>query len=304
MMDKDYLLEKWLKNDLTDAEKKAFDELDETPFNQYIIDAAQYFKASQFYEASSFDVFRERHSSHKKTIRRLRGLNPLLKLASAIVIGLGVYLVFFFNKLTHIETVASEKTTIELPDHSKVELNALTTIRFDAENWYKKRALELNGEAFFKVEKGSVFDVITKDGKITVVGTQFNVKQRDRYFEVKCFEGVVKVVSDTIIRELHAGNVFQILHGKFFETKTKVLSPKWIHNISNFEAVPFKEVLAEFERQFNIEIDYNNIDVNRLFTGGFMHGNLENALISVTQPMNMTFEIRSSNLIIIHGKED
>ncbi|TGV02718.1 FecR family protein [Flavivirga rizhaonensis] len=303
-MDKDYLLEKWLKGDLTDAEKEAFSKLDDAQFNQYIIDAAQHFKVSNFSEVDSFQDFKQRYNLHRTPVKKLSWLHPLLKIACVIVVSLGIYFTFFFNRLTHFETMASEKTTIELPDHSKVELNALTEVWFNAENWNKKRALELEGEAFFKVATGSVFDVKTHDGIVTVVGTQFNVKQRDHYFEVKCFEGIVKVTSDTITRQLYAGDVFRILHGTFSETKTTVPSPKWTHNISNFEAVPFKEILAELERQYNIEVTFKGIDANRLFTGGFVHDKLENALISITQPMNLTFELRSSNLVIIHGKEN
>ncbi|WP_303315997.1 FecR family protein [Flavivirga abyssicola] len=303
-MDKDYLLEKWLQGGLTDAEKEAFSKLDDAQFNQYIIDAAKHFKLSNFSEVDSFQDFKQRYNLYKTPVKKLHWLHPLLKVACVIIVGLGIYFTFFFNKLTHFETMASEKTTIELPDHSRVELNALTEVWFNAGNWNKKRTLELEGEAFFKVATGSVFDVKTDDGIVTVVGTQFNVKQRDHYFEVKCFEGVVKVTSDTITRQLHAGDVFRILNGTFSETKTTVSSPKWTHNISNFEAVPFKEVLAELERQYNIKVTFKEIDANRLFTGGFVHGKLENALISITQPMNLTFELRASNLVIIHGKEN
>ena len=303
-MDKDYLIEKWLKDDLTDAEKEAFSKLDDAPYNQYIIDAAQHFKASNFHKVNDFIIFKQHYDSHKRSVKRLYWLNPLLKIASVLVIGLGIYFAFFFNMLTYIETMASEKRVIELPDHSKVELNALTSVAFNAENWNEERKLELDGEAFFKVAKGTVFDVKTDDGMVTVIGTQFNVKQRKHYFEVKCFEGIVKVTSDTITRELHAGDIFQVLNGEFSEGKTVALVPKWTHNISSFEAIPFKEILAELERQYNIQVIYKGKDANRLFTGGFVHNKLENALISITQPMNMTFELRSSNLVIIDGKEN
>ncbi|GAA3653950.1 FecR family protein [Flavivirga jejuensis] len=302
-MEKDYLIETWLKGDLTVAEKEAFSKLDDALFNQYIVDTAQHFKASHFSKVNDFKTFNQRYHSEKTFVKKLYWLPPLLKIASVIIIGLGIYFSFFFNTLTHIETLASEKTIIELPDHSKVELNALTRVTFNAENWNKKRELKLEGEAFFKVAKGRVFDVKTHDGIVTVVGTQFNVKQRAHYFEVKCFEGIVKVTSDTIVRVLHAGDVFQVLNGTFSERKTKASTPRWPHNISNFETIPFKEVLMELERQYNIQVIYKGIDANRLFTGGFEHNKLENALISITQPMNMTFELRSSNLVILHEKE-
>ena len=98
------------------------------------------------------------------------------------------------------------------------------------------------------------------------------------------------------------GDAYQILNGEYIERKTTSRAPLWIENKSIFEAIPLKEVLAELERQYNIEITYKNINTKRLFTGGFVHDNLENALIAVTKPMNLTYELSSSNLVILHGE--
>jgi len=189
-----------------------------------------------------------------------------------------------------------------LPDQSIVELNALSSIDYNAKKWNENRELTLDGEAYFKVSKGNVFDVKTTIGLVKVVGTQFNVKQRYNYFEVVCFEGVVEVTSNSITRKLLAGDTYQILNGKFSEGKTNALAPEWIHNISEFKRIPFKEVLSELERQYNIQISYENVDANRLFTGSFPHDNIENGLIAITQPMNLTYKFKSSNLVVIYGK--
>ena len=303
-MDKEYLIEKWLKDELSDTEKQAFHKLDDALLNDYIIDNAKYFKASYFNKLDDFKAFKERYKSSNKSVKQLSWFKPLLKIASVFIIALGIYFTFFFSNTTIVRTIASEKTTIELPDHSKVELNALSSIEYNVKNWENNRALNLYGEAYFKVAKGKSFDVKTTGGTVTVLGTQFNVKQRNNYFEVKCFEGSVKVVSDTIVRQLLAGDTYLILEGKFTESRTINSSPKWTDNISEFKAIPIKEVLSELERQYNIEVTFKNIDVNRLFTGGFHHDNLENALIAITQPMNMTYELSSSNLVIIHGKKN
>ncbi len=181
-------------------------------------------------------------------------------------------------------------------------MNALSSIEYKQENWNEKRSLHLDGEAYFKVAKGKKFNVFTESGVVTVVGTQFNVKQRANFFEVKCFEGKVSVVSDTIKRMLHSGQTFRISNQKFSEGITTDTTPKWTANMSDFDSVPFKEVLAEMERQYNIKITNKNANVDRLFTGGFVHHDLENALISITQPMNMTYELSASNQVIIRGK--
>ncbi|MFD0836033.1 FecR family protein [Mariniflexile aquimaris] len=302
-MDKEHLIEKWLKDELNDSEKELFSSLDDAELNENIIDNAKHFKASHFYKLEDFNTFKAQYQSLKTPVKKLNWMNPLLKIASVILIGLGVYFAFFSNPLTHIETLVGEKSTIVLPDHSKVELNALSSIEYNTKNWDDKRYLELQGEAFFVVSKGKTFDVKTESGTVTVVGTQFNVKQRFNYFEVKCFEGIVKVTSGTITRKLLAGDTYQILNGKFTQGKIAASAPKWIDNWSEFEAMPIKEVFSELERQYNVQVTFRNIDTNRLFTGGFVHNNLENALIAITQPMNITYELSSSNLVIIHGKK-
>lgn len=303
-MDKDELIEKWLNSDLSAEEKQAFNELEDAEFNKYIVDSARHFKANRFSKADDFSTFNDHYrASHKQTRSDLWN-SPFLRIASVLIIGLGLYWAFFSNNLKSIETLPSQKLTVELPDHSFVELNALSKIEYNKNDWANKRDIQLQGEAFFKVATGKTFNVITQDGIVTVVGTAFNVKQRDNYFEVKCYEGIVRVESGTIERKLYAGDIFKLLENNFSELKTLDEKPLWTQNISNFEAIPIKEVLAELERQYNVEVVIRNIDGNRLFTGVFEHNNLENALQSVTQPMGMTFELSASNLVVIHDKNN
>ena len=301
-MDNRDLIEKWLNNDLTEAETKVFMQMEDYELNKAIIENAKYFKASEISKIEDFNAFKMRYNSQKTSTKKLYNLNTFLKIAAILVVAFGVYFLFFVNNLVQIETLASQKTTIELPDHSRVTLNALSEIEYNKRDWKDNRVVYLDGEAFFKVTKGKTFDVITKNGKITVVGTQFNVKQRDQYFEVNCFEGTVVVSSNVIDKTLNKGDTYQILNGKYIEGQTDMISPEWLSNKSVFEAIPFKEVLAEMERQYNIEITYKNINTNRLFTGGFTHDNLENALISITKPMNLSYELSSSKLVILHGE--
>ncbi|WP_282136155.1 FecR family protein [Seonamhaeicola maritimus] len=302
-MDKDDLIKKWLNDELTGAEKKQFCELSDSEFNEVIVDKAKHFKASNFFKTSEFESFKELYEQQKPT-KKYASFNVFLKIASVVIIGLGLYYTIFFNAQTNIETLAGEKLAYILPDNSIVELNALSSIKYTKEEWQDHRMLLLDGEAFFKVEKGSTFNVKTSHGLVTVVGTEFNVKQRRNYFEVKCFEGIVKVNFDHVNKTLSEGNSFLVLNGEFTEGEINNKAPKWTENMSEFNAIPFKEVLAEIERQYNLQIVYKDINTNRLFTGGFPHDNLENALIAITQPMNLSYELSPSNMVTIHDKEN
>ncbi len=303
-MNKDQLIEKWLNFELNATEIEAFRQLEDYQSHIDILEGAQHFKASNFSEIKNFNAFKDRYQAQNKPVSKLIWLNSMLRIAGVLVVAFGIYFTFFYNNLTQIQTLASQKTTIELPDNSQVTLNALSSIEYNKRKWDRSRELKLDGEAYFVVAKGKQFDVFTTDGIVTVVGTEFNVKQRDNYFEVRCYEGIVKVSSDTIIRELKAGDTYKILNGILTSGKTSSPEPQWTNNISSFEGISLKEVFSELERQYKINITLKNINANRLFTGGFTHLNLNNALISITQPMNLTFEMNSSNSVVIHGRED
>lgn len=299
-MDKEVLIEKWLNNALTDSEKEVFEGLDDYKLNVSILEAARQFKAPTSDAIQDFESFKNRYKAHKTPAKTLNWLSPALRVAAALIVGLGIYFFAFTNSTTSVETLANQKSSVELPDQSKVTLNALSQIAFNADDWEQNRAVNLEGEAYFKVEKGHTFDVITKTGTVTVVGTEFNVKHRQNYFEVKCFEGVVNVISGKLERTLHAGDTFQILNGNFTEDKTAYQEPQWTKDISRFSEIPLWAVIADLERQFDVKVTLKNVNSTRKFSGGFKHNNLKEALISITKPMGLIYEVSSSNDVVIH----
>ena len=301
-MEKDYLVKKWLNDDLSDLERKEFELMDESKLDMRILEEAKRFKASRFSETPSFNELKGRlpikTSPSKKT-----WLRPFIAIAAILVVGVGLFSLLFPNSETNIQTLVSEKTTIELPDTSHVTLNAMSTLSFDESSWNTNREVNLEGEAFFKVAKGETFDVLTRQGIVTVVGTQFNVKERSDYFEVICYEGIVKVTVGKTTQQLTAGASLQWVKGKMKLHTTTYTLPQWTKNVSDFRGVPFHEVIAELERQYAIELSYPEEKSTLLFTGGFVHDSLENALLSITQPLNLNYIIESSSQVTLSNSE-
>jgi ferric-dicitrate binding protein FerR (iron transport regulator) len=164
--------------------------------------------------------------------------------------------------------------------------------------------LELDGEAYFKVKKGSVFSVVTEQGSVTVLGTEFSVKSRDQYYEVVCYEGKVRVDGIKLV-ELGKNELFRVIDTTLAETQShQTLIPSWIMNESRFNSVPISEVFDEFERQYGVEFTRKGIPQDRLFTGSFTHEDLNLALRSVTLPMNIRFEIVDDKSIVLTSAED
>jgi ferric-dicitrate binding protein FerR (iron transport regulator) len=302
-MKKEDLLKKWLVDKLTDAELKDFESMDDFHFNTKIVEKAKLFDIPVSESVKSYSDFKKGLSNSSGKIIWLRTNSLLFRIAGVFIITIGLYFLFFFNNLTTIQTLASQKTTFELPDASEVLLNADSQIKFNKRKWNDKRELILKGEAFFKVEKGSKFDVITSNGIVSVLGTQFNVKSRNNYFEVKCFEGIVGIRSNGILKELKKGNTYRIYNNAVMIDSVITNQPEWLHNISSFKAVPLSMVINEFEIQYGIEVEVVKVDVERIFTGSFANDNMEQALISITVPFNLKYKKSGPNKISIYKSE-
>lgn len=287
MMNREELISKWLNNDLNDQELEAFKMLEDYNDLVKLDHGIQAFKAEDYNTSAELETVLKAIKTSKKP--STHWVKPLVYVAAVLAICFSIY--YYTTTLdTTVTTQFAQKTLVELPDNSSVNLNAKSLLVFNKNSWKNEREVTLEGEAFFKVAKGSSFNVITKSGTVTVYGTQFNVKQRAHYFEVICYEGLVGVTYNSQETKLKPGDSFLIIDGKqIAKEKENRSTPSWVNNESTFKSLPYKEVIAEFERQYDVDITLLNIDSNQLFTGSFAHNNLEVALKAITLPLHVTY---------------
>jgi len=295
-MKREDLISKWLDNSLNNQELEAIKKLEDYDDLVKLNQNLQAFKSDNY--DTSKELERVLSSIKSKKQPSTNWIKPVMQVAAILAICFSLY--YYTTTLdTTITTEFAQKTTIELPDESSVSLNAKTFLAFNKKSWKNERNVNLEGEAFFKVAKGSKFNVITKSGKVSVFGTQFNVKQRDQYFEVVCYEGLVGVTYNSQLTKLNAGDSFLIIDGKLIvNEKESKTTPSWLNNESQFKSLPYKEVLAEFERQYNVTVITKNIDANQLFTGSFSHNNIDIALQSISLPLHLNYS-KNNNTITL-----
>src|SRR5690606_3871669 len=98
-----------------------------------------------------------------------------------------------------------------------------------------------------------------------------------------------QVIYSSYNEKLSAGNRLLVLDGKLVANeKENITEPSWINNQSTFTSLPYKDVIAEFERQYDISMDTKKVNDSQLFTGSFTHNNLDVALKSITLPLQLT----------------
>lgn len=295
-MREDYLA-KWLNNELTEAELSEFKKTDSYATYLKIRDTTDTLEQPDFDIDQAWKQLESKRSQEEPKVITLSPFKSFLKVAAvaAIVLGGAYFYLNFQNE--SISTQYAETKEIILPDTSEIRLNAESQISYDEKKWDKKRNISLKGEAFFKVAKGKAFTVTTEQGTITVLGTQFNVENREDFFEVTCYEGLVSVVYDGEETKLPAGNSIIAINGKLSKSSAIIDGqPSWMQNESSFQSIPLKFVLAEFQRQHNIKVDSEGVDTNMLYTGSFSNTDKDLALKSISIPLQIKFTLKGSNV--------
>ena len=189
---------------------------------------------------------------------------------------------------------------VKLPDNSEVILNAKSILSYDENNWENNRNLNLDGEAFFKVEKGNKFTVNTDIGEVSVLGTQFNINTKASIFDVICYEGKVSVKTKNQQRILTQGQAFKALeNGNFEDFFIKNSVPSWTENETSFYNSPLKKVIKSLEDQYQISIDDSAVDTSQRITGSFINNDLEIALQTVFVPLKINPTFKDSKTVVL-----
>lgn len=297
-MDQEKYIKKWLDGSLSEDERRAFEQTEDYRFLTRLDQSLQRFKAPDFDESVETEKLRTPKPQTK--IRSLSWSNPLLQVAASLLIAVSAITFYLVHdQQSAVEITANQKSELYLPDSSFVELNVRSLLSFREHSWEKSRKVNLEGEAFFKVAHGSRFDVITPSGTVSVVGTQFNVKSRDDYFEIACFEGKVKVLMAGQEIMLAKGETWRTLGGTGQSLDLQLATtPDWLRGESQFQSVPFIYVVKELERQYDIDVRLKNINTQRLFTGSFAHDNINLALKSISLPLNLSYQLEEDQVLL------
>lgn len=295
---KNNYLSSWIEGEITDEELKKY--ITEEEFLSFqklniFLDSVEV-KDSNIDE--SYNSIKEKLELKRKQKRNLLKLFRYTAVAASIVLFFGIFKTFYFSNSVNVK-VGSKKVLV-LKDKSEVIISSQSTLSYPS--FFKlNRTLKLEGEAFFKVEKGNTFTVKTKMGSVTVLGTKFNVISYDNYFEVVCYEGKVSVKINNKKYILTAKEHLRFYDGNYenWVEEIDVVGPKWIHAESSFKSVPVKYVIANFEMQYGVKINYPNKYEKIKFSGSFTHNDIDIALKSIFTPLNLTYSNNGIGNIVV-----
>lgn len=237
-------------------------------------------------------------------VRRMLPRKQWLALAASLLLLISVgSFMRLYSVLTYCP--AGVHTSLNLPDGSVVNLNAATTVEYHPYWWFLSRKVELEGEAFFSVEKGKNFRVVSDLGSTEVLGTTFNVFARGENYQVTCHTGSVRVndamtdkmviLSPNELAELEKSGGFKVS-----SLDSQRQSPAWTNNLIMFRSAPLRLVFEEIERQYGIVIE-TPATMQQVYSGNFsLDQSVENILSLLCLPFDLTYERQSGNNYLVY----
>ena len=241
-------------------------------------------------------------SEDTKVISFWRRLAVPVAAAASIALLLWFVLMPQGEMVKHI-TFAGDHSQVELPDGSIVTLNANSTIEYDKASWSEERKLELTGEAFFDVRKGSDFRVQTKNGSVSVLGTSFNVFNRSNQLEVACYTGKVKVECATGSESLTPGKCSISDAERIDVVGFDADQKDWRTGHYSYDGASVQRVLNEVAIQYNLDIKFNE-DIDRQFYGSFRvsDDNSQEILSIICKAMSLDYVFVDGQTVVVKEK--
>lgn len=173
-------------------------------------------------------------------------------------------------------TRMGEQKEVVLGDGSQVTLSYASELVASAQRPDKPRRLSLTGEAYFRVRHtGTPFIVSTQYADVEVVGTEFDVRERDGGVEIGVVTGTVRVRSikdgkdSTLLLAQHQVAVCP-LNG--FPRRVEDISspdyPGWLHSKLLLYGTSFQAACRELEMRFDVTVAIHDPTVReKVITG-------------------------------------
>lgn len=213
-----------------------------------------------------------------------------------------------YNTMT---TPKGRQFQFTLPDGTKVWLNAASSIRYPTSFNEAKREVTIQGEAYFEVvqnAKAPFMVNVANKAKVEVLGTSFNISayENDNSVQTTLVEGAVLVTSNNNLKApvLLSPRDLAIINNGAQAIKVQsnvhlesILS--WKNGMLNFEGVPFKDIMKQVERWYDIDVEYENGIPSIKFVGKVTRDLPLNGLLSALESTDVRFRVEGRKLIVM-----
>ncbi|MDR6781569.1 transmembrane sensor [Pedobacter africanus] len=210
------------------------------------------------------------------------------------------------NLWNTIETPKGGKYQINLPDGTRVWLNAASALRYPAKFAGDKRVVTLTGEGYFEVAKNREMPFVVKTAgqEVQVLGTHFNINSYADEGSVKTTlaEGSVRVipVAEAEKVTLKPGEQSE-LDKKGIQVKKADLEAvlAWKQGDFIFDGEDLKSIMRKVARWYDVEVIYKGAFDNLKFGGSISRSkNISSVLGIMEETGSVHFDIEGKRVTV------
>ena len=191
-----------------------------------------------------------------------------------------------------------------LSDGTKVWLNADSRFEFPSKFVGQERRVYVEGEVYFEVAKdvSHPFVVTTKQAKVRVLGTSFNVRAYpDEIYRTTLLEGCVEVLykKDVVKLQPHEQWILDGDVGRVAPVNVR-MAASWKNGSFAFDDEPLLNVFQELERWYDVHVFIANEEIREMkFTGIFpRYANMDKVLNIVELATGVSCKVSNRTIVI------
>jgi transmembrane sensor len=208
-----------------------------------------------------------------------------------------------FNKVF---TGPGRQWQLELPEGTKVWLNASSSIRYPLTFGKTGRLVEMTGEVYFEVvhNSGLPFQVKTARQLIKDLGTSFNVKAypTDKSIITTILKGSVSISNGSVSHLMRPGQQATLQDsGNDFKFKSGV-DPDgvigWKNGLFSFHNASLQDVMNEISRWYDVHIQYEGSVSTESFNGDISRSLTLNQILKGLEQPKVHFKLEAAKRIV------
>lgn len=207
-----------------------------------------------------------------------------------------------------IRTPRGGQYQLQLPDGTKVWLNATSSIRFPLSFAVNERWVTISGEVYFEVarnEKMPFVVNIADKGNIEVLGTHFNINAYDDEAAVKTtlLEGKVKVSNmNRLSKILSPGQQAQIINDQLAIINEADLEEAvaWKNGLFKFNDADLQTMLRQAARWYDIDVEIRGNDPGERYRGKISRDVKLSEFLRILEVNQVSFQMEGKKIIIQH----
>lgn len=221
--------------------------------------------------------------------------------AASLLMGIGF--IYLTNSGRTYKTGVSEQLKVTLADGSVVTMNENSKLSIDGDFGRIRRSMSMEGEVFFKVnhDPNRPFVVRAGGARVKVIGTAFNLRNRQGEIEMAVREGLVELSFKESMVRIPAGKKVSLGGGEPYASDLNGNELTWFSGSLIFEDDSLRRIAEVLSQEFGKPFEVAEAIAGCQLTATIPFETWQEVVEIITETLGLDWK-EENNVIRIYGE--